>query len=106
MQADDPFSKSQKMYFIRNGAAEYMKDNFAEVEDYCRIINASPSKVVADNKDFFNNNKTIAASSNFFSFFSYQLIAGSPEHALETQNDIVISEKLAQKYFGEFKSNW
>ncbi len=100
LQADDPFSKGQKMYFIRNGAAEYMKDNFAEVEDFCRILNASPTKVEVNNQDFFDDKLTIAASSNFFTFFSYPLIAGSPEHALETQHDVVISERLALKYFG------
>ena len=100
LQADDPFSKGQKMYYIRYGAAEYMKDNFSEIEDYCRIINASPSKVQVNNQNFFEEKKTIAASSNFFTFFSYQLIAGSAEHALETEQDLVISEKLALKYFG------
>ncbi|MBN2634633.1 MAG: ABC transporter permease [Prolixibacteraceae bacterium] len=100
LQADDPISKGQKMYYIRYGAAEYMKDNFSEVEDYCRIINANPTKVLADNKEFFNDNKTIAASSNFFSFFSYQLLSGSPAHALEAQQDIVISDRLALRYFG------
>jgi len=32
LQTDDPFRKGEKMYFIRYGAAEYMKDNFAEVD--------------------------------------------------------------------------
>jgi putative ABC transport system permease protein len=100
LQADDPFRKGQKMYFIRNGAAEYMKDNFAEVEDYCKISNASPSKVEVNNQDYFDDKRTIAVSSNFFTFFSYQLIAGSPAQALETNQDVVISEKLALKYFG------
>ena len=99
LQADDPFTKGGKMYYTRYGSAEYMKDNFSEVEDYCRILNASPSKVRVNNQDYFDDKLTIAASSNFFTFFSYQLIAGSPEHALETQQDVVISEELASKYF-------
>lgn len=100
LQADDPMKKGQKMYFIRNGAAEYMKDNFAEVEDFCRILNASPSKVEANNHDYFDDKKTIAVSPNFFNFFSYKLITGNPAHVLETQQDVVISDKLALKYFG------
>ena len=100
LQADDPFRKGEKMYFIRYGAAEYMKDNFADVEDFCRIINASPFKVEANNQDYFDDKKTIAVSSNFFTFFSYKLIAGSPNHVLETTQDVVISKKLALKYFG------
>jgi putative ABC transport system permease protein len=100
LQADDPFRKGQKMYFIRYGAAEYMKDNFAEVEDFCRILNASPLKVEANNQDYFDDKKTIAVSSNFFTFFSYKLIAGIPDRVLETEQDVVISKKLALKYFG------
>jgi len=100
LQADDPFAKGQKMYYIRYGAAEYMKDNFSDVEDYCRILNAGPSKVEVNNQDYFDDKLTIAVSSNFFTLFSYPLIAGSPEHVLETPHDVVISEKLAAKYFG------
>ena len=100
LQADDPFSKGNKMYYIRAGAAEYMKDNFAEVEDFCRIINANPSKVEANNQDYFDDKKTIAVSANFFSFFSYKLITGGPTRVLATPQDVVISDKLALKYYG------
>jgi len=100
LQADDPFDKGEKMYFIREGAAEYIKDNFAEVEDYCRILNASPSKVTVNNQDYFDEKLTIAVSPNFFDFFSYELISGNPKNALESDQNIVISKELAQKYFG------
>ncbi len=100
LQADDPFRKGEKMYFIRYGAAEYMKDNFAEVEDFCRISNASPTKVSVNNQDYFNDKKTIAVSSNFFTFFSYKLISGNPTRVLETKQNVVISNELAIKYFG------
>ncbi len=100
LQADDPFRKGQKMYFIRYGAAEYMKDNFAEVEDFCRVAKANTVKVKANNRDFYGDINVISTSANFFRFFSYNLISGSPEKVLETKQDIVISEELALKYFG------
>ncbi len=100
LQADDPFRKGEKMYFIRQGAAEYMKDNFAEVDDFCRILNASPSKVTVNNQDYFDDKKAIAVSSNFFTFFSYKLVSGNPKQVLQTKQDVVISDKLAIKYFG------
>ncbi|MFW5773894.1 MAG: ABC transporter permease [Tangfeifania sp.] len=101
LQADDPFREGQKTYFIREGAAEYMKDNFAEVEDFCRIRNVSPRKVTAGNQDYFNGKKAIGTSPNFFNFFSYQLLHGDPKKVLETEQVVVISEELAQKYFGK-----
>ncbi len=100
LQADDPFSSGQKMYFIRYGAAEYMKDNFSEVKDYCRILNANSKKIIANQQDYFDDSKIIAASANFFNFFSYRLVAGNHDYVLQTTQDIVISDELAQKYFG------
>ncbi|MBN2775730.1 MAG: ABC transporter permease [Prolixibacteraceae bacterium] len=101
LQADDPFGVDQKMYYILEGAAEYMKDNFAEVEDYCRIVNAGPPMVTVKNQDYFDQKMTIAASPNFFDFFSYPLVYGNAGKVLESENNVVISEELAHKYFGE-----
>ena len=100
--ADDPFSEGDKMYYTRFGSAEYMKDNFAEVEDLCRISNKNPAKVIVNQQKYFDKPKVIGASPNFFGFFSYEIKAGNPELLLETGNDIVISEELAAKYFGDF----
>ena len=100
LQADNPFREGEKMYFIRNGAAEYMKDNYAEVEDFCRILSANPKKVKIADKDYFDESKVIAASSNFFDFFSYELLINSHQNMLQTEQDIVISDELAKKYFG------
>ncbi|NQU85764.1 MAG: ABC transporter permease [Mariniphaga sp.] len=100
LQADDPWEEGEKMYYSREGSAEYMKDNFAEVEDFCRIINAGPPKVIVNNQEYFDEKMTIAVSSNFFEFFSYELIYGNPKKALESEQNVVISEELAQKYFG------
>ena len=69
LQSDDPWNKGQKMYFIRYGAAEYMKDNFSEVEDYCRVSNAGPTKVRVNNHDYFDDNRTIAVSVDFNSAY-------------------------------------
>ena len=101
LQADDPFGEGQKTYFIREGAAEYIIDNFAEVEDFCRIRNVSPLKVTAGNQDYFDGKRAIGASPNFFKFFSYELLYGNPQKVLETSQDVVISDELAQKYFGK-----
>lgn len=100
LQADDPFNKGGKIYYIRFGAAEYMKNNFPEVEDFCRISNVNPVKMTVGQQDFFDEKKVIAVSSNFFRFFSYQLLSNKPENVLRTSHDLVISQNLATKYFG------
>lgn len=41
------------------------------------------------------------ADSNFFNFFSFELISGDATTALKEPNSIVITDVLAKKYFGE-----
>ncbi|MBL3657433.1 MULTISPECIES: ABC transporter permease [Fulvivirga] len=49
----------------------------------------------------FKEDKVMAVDSNFFNFFSYELVKGNPDKALQDPNSIVISELLAEKYFGD-----
>jgi putative ABC transport system permease protein len=100
LKCDDLFNKSGKMYLCRTGSAEYIKANFAQVEDFCRLSPASSQKVVVNNETYFDRPEIIAASKNFFDFFSYQLLTNNPKTSLETDNNLVISEELSKKYFG------
>lgn len=47
----------------------------------------------------FMENKLLLADSNFFRFFSFPLVAGDGSSVLRNANSLVISERLAQKYF-------
>ncbi len=54
---------------------------------------------------FEANNKLIKESGNyagadFFKMFSYQLLEGNAETALQTPSDIAISKKMAEQFFG------
>jgi putative ABC transport system permease protein len=100
LTCDDPFNKGQKMYVCREGSGEYIKDNFTQVEDYCRVSEAPAQKVVANNETYFDRPEVIAVSANFFDFFSYTLLTNNPKTSLQADNCLVISEDLSQKYFG------
>ncbi|NLJ42585.1 MAG: hypothetical protein GX431_02940 [Bacteroidales bacterium] len=100
LTCDDPWIPGARMYYCRFGAAEYMKNNFPQVLDFCRFNNSNPIKVIVNNEDYFSNSNIIAATKNFFSFFSYRLLTNNPENALEGADNIVISSDLAKKYFG------
>ena len=101
LNSDDPWQPGKKMYHCKFGAAEFMKANFAQVEDFCRFSNSNPLKIVVDNEEYFDDAKIISASQNFFRFFSYRLLTNNSGTALETSNSIVISTDLAKKYFGD-----
>jgi putative ABC transport system permease protein len=51
-----------------------------------------------ENKSFYE--KGISADKNFFKVFSYPLLRGNSETALAEPASIVLTEKLAEKYFG------
>ncbi len=101
LKCDDPWIPGKKMYHCRFGSAEYMKENFAGIEDFCRINNSNALKIIADNEDYFDKPMIIGASENFFSFFSYKLRTNNPETALESGKSLVISSEIAKKYFGD-----
>ena len=100
LKCDDPWLPGKKMYQCKFGSAEYMKVNFAQVEDFCRYNNSNSLKIIADNKDYVDYPQIIGASENFFRFFSYKLLTNNPGTALESNNSLVISSDLANKYFG------
>ena len=88
------------MFSVRLGAAEYMKENFSQVEDFCRIKRGGASKVIANGQTYTDKPDIYEASANFFDFFSYELLTNNPKSVLETKTDIAISDELALKYFG------
>jgi len=100
LKCDDPWIPGGKMYHCRFGSAEYMKKNFARVEDFCRLWGGGSQKIVISSEEYFDKPRILAASSNFFDFFSYNLLTNNPKNALETDRSLVISSTLAKKYFG------
>jgi putative ABC transport system permease protein len=100
LNCDDPWFPGRIMYHCKFGSAEYMKNNFARVEDFCRINNAGSPKINVNNEDYSDQSSMIRASENFFTFFSYKLISDNPATVLAAANNLVISSDLAKKYFG------
>lgn len=57
------------------------------------------NKFKAGNNQFFEQN-VLDVDSNFFSFFGFRLKQGQPTQVLSSPNQLVITEKIAIKYFG------
>jgi len=105
LQANNPFGEvggsGTKMFHCRYGSAEYMKENFAEVESYCKIEHVTAKRIKVNRNTFYDEAIVLNTSSNFFEFFHYTLLSLNAQRVLETKNDIAISRDLAIKYFGE-----
>jgi putative ABC transport system permease protein len=101
LKCDNPYEKGSQMSNCKKGGAEYIKENFSQVEDFCRIRYTRAQKVMIGNQVYNDNLAVFETSATFFTVFSYKLLTNNPNSVLTTKDDIVISEDLAQKYFGE-----
>ena len=72
---------------------------FPEVEQAARMIILPGLLIEHNNKKFFEENFYLADSS-ILQILTLPLQAGNPQTALNTPNTVIISEEVAQKYFG------
>ena len=77
-----------------------VKEQIPEVVDTVRISEHSRQVFRYQEKAFYENRGLIADPS-LFEIFSFRFIKGDPETAFSMPSDIMITENLAVKYFGE-----
>ncbi|MDN5204817.1 ABC transporter permease [Fulvivirgaceae bacterium BMA10] len=85
--------------------AQALLNEYPEVESVLRINTPGAMQVsfVQDDKvdRAFNETGILAADSNFFDFFAFDLKEGDKRTALKEKNTAVISDEMAEKYFGD-----
>ncbi len=84
-----------------------MKKDFPEVVDYARVVhttiflgNAMMSYTNGAQTTTFNEDHVYLADPSFLTMFSFPFIEGDPHTVLSDTKSIVISAKMAKKYFG------
>lgn len=82
-----------------------LASDFPEIESVLRI-NTPGGNIVryqpaGSQVRVFNESNILAADSNFFSFFKFDLTSGDPATALTGQNKVVLSDKAAKRLFGD-----
>jgi putative ABC transport system permease protein len=80
-------------------AAAALKADFPEVEQAVRLRDRGGNQVRKDNQDI-QEDRMVYADSNIFKVFTLPMLQGDPAKALIAPHSIVITEKMAQKYFG------
>lgn len=100
-------AKTEKAPTCAAPVAAAVKNEFPEVEEVTRVfIPFSEDKAIfkrmAQGKALqsFYESKGIFADPTFFDLFAYEFLEGSPKHALERPNSVVISKEIAQKLYG------
>lgn len=80
--------------------AETLVSEVPGVEQATRIAGFWGTPTLKFGDKAFTEDKIFHADSNFFSFFSFELVEGDPKTALQEPNSIVLTESIATKYFG------
>lgn len=75
-----------------------LADNFPEVESLVQFFNGNN---LVRQGTFLEQEPTLVASPSFLEVFNFPLKAGLPATALDEPTDVVLTEEMAMKYFGE-----
>lgn len=80
-----------------------LKNDYPDmVKNIVRIFNfQAPRSFVEYEENKYNERHFFFADSTFFNIFNHEFIAGNPETVLDEINQVVITESMAKKYFGE-----
>jgi len=81
-------------------AAPVFKDEIPEIADITRYRN-TPAMLIRYKDKVFNQNGISAVDPAFFQIFSFPVIKGDINTALDDTYSIIITEEMAEKYFGE-----
>lgn len=76
------------------------KDQIPAVEERLRLRNSGDWIVKYEDK-VFNENRVVYSDETFFDVFKIRLLKGNPKEVLNRKNHLVMSETIAQKYFGD-----
>ncbi|GAA3984221.1 ABC transporter permease [Mucilaginibacter dorajii] len=97
VNSKSPDGEVHKFSGTGNMPGPSFKRQLPEVEDFVRIYGTDYT-VKRDNEVF--DQVALFVDSNFFSVFTFPMLYGNPQNALNAPNSIVLSEEIAEKYFG------
>jgi len=80
---------------------QMLKDEFPEIEQFVRFSRYGQKKLIQYEDYIFYEEKFLWVDSSLFDVFSFKLLKGDPREALIRPNSVVITEDMAEKYFGE-----
>ena len=85
--------------FVAPPIGPLLKNDFPEIEHAVRMIGTG-GMLVSHGDTYFEEDRFFFAEENVFEVFSLNIIKGDPATALTDPLTVVITEEMAQKYFG------
>lgn len=97
----EDLSSGEVLVFTQQGPelAAVMKSDFPEIEESTRFYTMSNRLIRFGDRPFYENGFAFA-DPQFLSMFTFPLKKGDPLQALADPSSIVLSERMAKKYFG------
>lgn len=92
-------TSSRDFAYVSPMVAPTLKAEYPQVETAARAIPAS-SRLVKREETIFYEDRFIYADQELFDIFTIPFISGNPREALTRPQTLVISQKMAHKYFG------
>jgi putative ABC transport system permease protein len=79
---------------------EALKNDYPEVEESVRFYASGGSKLIKKGNEYINESAVTHADSTLFKVFTLPAIIGNTKTALNGPNKVVITERVANRYFG------
>jgi putative ABC transport system permease protein len=99
---ENQFYSNPEPYHVNvtpNPSGPVWKDEIPEIMEQCRIAWSGGLLMSYENTKYFEND-VVAVDSSYFQMFGFKLIDGAINTVLNQPNSMVISEDIAEKYFG------
>ncbi len=101
LEADFTISgRHDQFAIVPNPMAPALKLEFPEIESYCRFFGADNTLFRVGEIEYYED-YFFFTDSTLFDVFTYELVQGNPRTCLTLPKTIVITEKIARKYFGQ-----
>ncbi len=85
--------------------AESFQDEFAEIESATRVVMGQNVNVKVDKESgtpaIFEEDNAVYVDEYFLQTFDYKLLAGQPTGLLSKPDEVVLTQELADKFFGK-----
>ncbi|MBN2135241.1 MAG: ABC transporter permease, partial [Acidobacteria bacterium] len=94
--------KTAKLATTSPNAGPVYKSIFPEIKDFVRIQDlGNDIAIKVSVNEEIKGNRMLLADSNFFNFFSFDLLSGDKNTILQDPNSVVITDSLAGKLFAD-----
>ena len=88
---------------VQTPLADELRENYPEVKNVVRFIRTDRTLYKNGDQQFYEE-EFFRADSTVFDMFTYEFIAGDPNTVLDEPYSMVVTEKIAKKYFADAPS--